>query len=89
MGSYFMYEQSIDVELRIDLLNFDLNATLDTLLDEINESISSIDFVLNKYSWDGKKAYEPRSHQEIINDARSHKAYLLIFKRKLERKLKE
>lgn len=83
--SYLMYDRVAEISVKLDLLDFNIHYFLDRILDDIQESISSVDFVLNKYSWDGKKAYEARSHQEIVNEARQDKAYLLLKSREIKK----
>lgn len=88
MATYYMYEQNVDCDLKVDLLNLDMEYLYENILEEIDDTVSSIDFVLNKYSWDGKRAYESRTHDDIIRDARENKAILLLKKREIKKLLK-
>jgi len=86
MANYSMYDDSVKCKIEIDLLSFDFNYMIDDIINEIHEALQSIDFTLNKYSWDNKRAYE-NTHQNMIKDARSSKAQLLMTLRRLEKKL--
>tara|TARA_R100001086_G_scaffold142360_1_gene74799 strand:- start:1463 stop:1741 length:279 start_codon:yes stop_codon:yes gene_type:complete len=86
MANYYMHDYSIDCDLSIDLLTLDLNYLYETIIEEIDEALGGIDFVLNKYSRDNKKAYES-SQQYIIDKAREDKMELLLKKRLLLSKI--
>jgi len=84
MANYLMYEDSVECTLKVDLLNLNLSYLFEDIIDEIDDALIGVDFVLNKYSWDGKKPYES-THQGIINDARENKAVLLLKQRELNK----
>lgn len=84
MANYYMHEWSVDCNLGIDLLNLDFSNMFDNMIEEIYEAIRGVDFVLNKYSWDNKKAYEP-SQQSIIDQARIDKTTLLLNIRRINK----
>jgi hypothetical protein len=88
MATYFMYDDTTDCTINVDLINLDFRYIYQDILDELDDSINSVNFVLNKYSWDDKRPYEPNTHQGIIDDARSSKASLLLNKRKLTKLIK-
>lgn len=87
MAIYYMHQDYIDCEINVNLLSFEMCPFIDELIYQMECSIRSIDSVLDKYSWDGKKPYE-HTHSKIIKDARESKVILLLKIRKLK-KLKE
>ena len=84
MANYLMYEDSVECTLKVDLLNLNLSYLFEDIIDEIDDALRGVDFVLNKYSWDGKKPYES-THKGIINGARYNKAVLLLKQRELNK----
>jgi hypothetical protein len=57
------------------------------VLDQLEDRIGGFDYAINKYTWDGKKPYEPYQ-SDHVKELRHNKANLLLSIRRTQKLIK-